>query len=290
MAEQTKKKSALIILVIILGVAALAVGGWALYQYVIAPNMAYARAETLLQEQKFDEAYAAFDEIGDFRDCEERMTEVLSAKAAFVLQQHKDDLKKAQVGDTVYFGHYEQDNDLSNGDEEIEWQVLDRQGDNLMLFSSKVIDCQRYNEVYTSITWEWSDLRYWMNNSFLNRAFNDAEKAILVPTTHNNPDNQLHDTKGGNDTTDLVYPISTEEANRLFKENEERMAQPTAYALARGAYINSKGYGWCWTRTPGVYQYFTCIVRSNGIAEETGGYVCGVCGGVRPIVWVNTAK
>ena len=34
------------------------------------------------------------------------------------------DLGKANVGDYVTFGHYEQDNDLENGKESIEWKVF----------------------------------------------------------------------------------------------------------------------------------------------------------------------
>ena len=47
-----------------------------------------------------------------------------------------------QVGDTVVFGHYEQDNDLSNGKEPIEWIVVTRYGNRYLLISKKVLNYQ----------------------------------------------------------------------------------------------------------------------------------------------------
>lgn len=35
---------------------------------------------------------------------------------------------KVKIGDTVTFGNYEQDNNLDNGQESIEWEVLDNTG------------------------------------------------------------------------------------------------------------------------------------------------------------------
>ena len=54
-------------------------------------------------------------------------------------------LKDASVGDYVFFGHYEQDNNEENGKEEIEWLVLDRQGEDLLLLSLYGLDCQLYH-------------------------------------------------------------------------------------------------------------------------------------------------
>ena len=50
------------------------------------------------------------------------------------------------VGDTVYFGRYEQDNDLSNGPEEIPWTVLDWSQDRALVISKYVLDCKTFND------------------------------------------------------------------------------------------------------------------------------------------------
>ena len=40
-----------------------------------------------------------------------------------------------QAGDHVFFGQYEQDNDLKNGPEPIEWLVLEDDGESILLLS-----------------------------------------------------------------------------------------------------------------------------------------------------------
>lgn len=56
-------------------------------------------------------------------------------------------------GDVITFGAYEQDNNHSNGTEPLEWIVLDRQDDKVLLLSRYVIDCQQYHEEWCDITW-----------------------------------------------------------------------------------------------------------------------------------------
>ena len=75
------------------------------------------------------------------------------------------------VGNSVSFGSYEQDNNPANGKEEIEWIVLDVQGDRSLLISKYALDCKKYNTEWTDGTWESCSLRKWLNSDFLNAAF-----------------------------------------------------------------------------------------------------------------------
>ena len=50
-----------------------------------------------------------------------------------------------RIGDIVTFGRYEQDNNLDNGPEEIDWIVLDIQGDKALLLSKYGLDAKQYN-------------------------------------------------------------------------------------------------------------------------------------------------
>lgn len=54
------------------------------------------------------------------------------------------DLKSLKVGDTFTFGHYEQDNNSSNGKEPIEWLVLDRKGNEVLVISKYCLDSKPY--------------------------------------------------------------------------------------------------------------------------------------------------
>ena len=57
------------------------------------------------------------------------------------------------VGSIVRFGDYEQDNDEGNGEEPIEWIVLDVDGDRALLLSRYALDAQPYNTYTKRITW-----------------------------------------------------------------------------------------------------------------------------------------
>lgn len=45
--------------------------------------------------------------------------------------------EKLNVGDVIKFGSYEQDNDTTNGNEEIEWVILDKADGKVFVISSK---------------------------------------------------------------------------------------------------------------------------------------------------------
>ena len=68
-------------------------------------------------------------------------------------------IKSVNVGDYITFGTYEQDNNTSNGKEDIEWLVLANnlwKGKHRILVISRfALDCQIFDsEVYKSVKWE----------------------------------------------------------------------------------------------------------------------------------------
>ena len=83
-------------------------------------------------------------------------------------------------GSTVIFGHYEQDLDLSNGAEEIQWKVLDVSDDHILLLSKYILDYQKFNEGEKKVDWEQCSLRNWLNSTFLDGAFTDEEKSKMI--------------------------------------------------------------------------------------------------------------
>ena len=84
------------------------------------------------------------------------------------------------VNDHVFFGHYEQDNDLTNGAEAIEWRVLKVENGEALLISQYALDSQPYNEKYAVALWSECTLRTWLNTDFYDAAFNDTEKQGIV--------------------------------------------------------------------------------------------------------------
>lgn len=169
-------------------------------------------------------------------------------------KEYVDGLKDLQVGDTVLFGKYEQDNNKSNGSERIQWVVLKRDGNKALVISRYALDCKPYNTTEEKVTWETCTLRSWLNSTFVNAAFSDAEKSLIPTVTVSADRNPDEDTDPGKATKDKVFLLSVTEANRYFSSNAERVCQYTEYAcLAAGYNYATAYYDDCcwWLRTPG---------------------------------------
>ena len=72
-------------------------------------------------------------------------------------------------GDIIEFGIYPQGADGSVLP--IEWIVLDVNENEALLISRHGLDCKQYHHERTKITWEYCDLRKWLNNDFIRSAF-----------------------------------------------------------------------------------------------------------------------
>lgn len=80
-------------------------------------------------------------------------------------------LKGTQVGDVVKFGSYEQDGNISNGKEPIEWRVLEVEGDRAYVVSEKALDAHAFNEdADDGNDWNSSDLKAWLEEDFASQA------------------------------------------------------------------------------------------------------------------------
>ena len=120
-------------------------------------------------------------------------------------------------GDTVYFGVYEQDDDISNGTEPIEWIVLDASANEVVLFSKNILEVLPYSydgNIIDGQAWELSYIRDYLNHDFYDRAFSESEKEIINSTavkTLPNPLEQPGYFSEENDTEDKVYLLAFEE-------------------------------------------------------------------------------
>jgi len=208
-----------------------------------------------------------------------------------------EEVKNAKVGDVIKFGSYEQDNNLSNGKEPIEWVVVGTRDGHTLLLSAYALDCKNYNEEKSDITWENCTLRSWLNNDFYNTAFSTSDKKRIVTAHNENPDSyelykpwnsgsDVYGAEGGNATDDKVFLLSWTEARdyldgklydfapRAGNYNQKLLCRPTAYAKAQGVwtYSNSGNYypsdtaGCClwWLRSPGHTQDTAAFVHECG--------------------------
>ena len=181
-----------------------------------------------------------------------------------------------QDEDYIVFGHYEQDGDDSNGPEPIEWIVLSEDDGRVLLISRYILDYQPYNTEMTDVTWETCSLRAWLNDDFINAAFDASEQEKILTVTVSTPDyvSPYGVSDGGNDTEDKVFLLSCEEADTLFANDEERAVGDC---------------DWWWLRSPGHIHNRASVVLTGGELYPHGHIVSfnNFDHGVRPALWLE---
>ncbi|MBO7183995.1 MAG: hypothetical protein J6V49_07665 [Bacteroidales bacterium] len=202
-------------------------------------------------------------------------------------------LAKVSIGDVVKFGSYEQDNNLSNGKEQIEWIVLSKENGKALLISKYCLDYQLYHNVDTAITWEKCSSRNWLNTTFYNSAFSQREKDLIINSYLINHDSVYGNVDGGNNTYDRVFLLSVNEAQTYFQSNNARKTQATQYALSKGVYFNKSTNSVTWLlRSPGDRANVASYVRLPGdidlsqIGWDDDVYYYA---GLRPAIWVDVS-
>lgn len=270
-AERTAKRSkriAMIVTPIVCAVIAFVI----VLNVIIIPNNNYNNALALMDAGKYEEAIAAFKALNGYKD-----------SASNFIKLKTNALKTAKVGEYVIFGSYEQDNSTSNRKEDIEWLVLEKSDNKILVISKYALDCQRYNTERTSVTWEICSLRQWLNKDFLNAAFSTEEQAMIPTVTVSADKNPSYNTDPGKETQDKVFLLSIEEVNEY---DSARQCAPTDYAVANGAYVNrDNGNCWWWLRSPGYYQHSAADVDSGGSIMNGG--VDTSDGAIRPALWID---
>lgn len=206
------------------------------------------------------------------------------------IAEMKKAFKEANVGEYVTFGHYEQDSDTSNGKEEIEWLVLEKEDDKIFVISKYAFERRPYNMNGES-TWENCSLRKWLNSTFINSAFSADEKAMILTAAVTADKNPEYGTNPGNATQDQVFLLSITEAEKYFSSNSARQCTPVDYAAAEEAFPSNlnKDKISCWwaLRSPGSEQYYATGVSSDGSVDYFGvgsnneSYI-------RPAMWIST--
>ena len=236
----------------------------------------YESAQEKLSAGQYAEAYTLFRSIPGYRDVDAILEENahMAEQKAF-----------REVGSTVFFGHYEQDRNTDNGPEEIEWIVLKVTDDQTMLLSKYALDSSAFHWHRGDATWETSDMRAWLNSTFLETAFDENERArILTKTVINGSSEAMSfHLDSGNNTEDRVFLLSQNEVSKL--DVEQRACEPTAYAQKQGARLFD-GYCVWWTRSKGDMEYYTSVVDYDGTFNAEASNSMDFFG-VRPACWVD---
>ena len=173
-------------------------------------------------------------------------------------------LRTAQVGESVFWGSYEQDNDLSDGTEPIEWLVLARKQDKLLLVSKYALDYTPFNDGDGFTSWDYSTILQWLNDEFYTAAFSAPEQTTVLVSHVPADRNTLFDTDPGKDTNLRMFLLSIAEANAYFTKDDDRRCLPSPYAEAQGAKAQDGGCCMWWLRSPGYDSSAAARVLPNG--------------------------
>ena len=277
-AERSKKALAVITIVVCVCVAMSI-----LWTNVLQPMVKYNDAIALMNAGNIVEAYEALVALDGYKDSTD--------KADSIYDKYKvEKLKIAKAGDYVFFGAYEQDNNTSNGKEDIEWLVLEVKDGKALVISKYALDCKQYNTSNTDVTWETCTLRKWLNNDFINAAFSSYEKAMIPTVTVSADKNPDYNTNPGNATQDQVFLLSDKEANKYFSSDSARQCEPTDFAVANGAWESNGVNCLWWLRSPGGIQCIAAGVGNDGDVYESGNYVNYANYAVRPALWIDLSN
>lgn len=238
----------------------------------------YDAAVALMEAGKYSEAIEAFKSIRNHKDSAEKIKVCMTVI-----------LYSAAIGTYITFGSYEQDNDTANGKEDIEWLVLAKEDNRLLVISRYALDCTSYDAHYTAGIWETCTLRNWLNKNFLNAAFSSMEQTMIPTVTVAADKNPAHGVDYGKATQEKVFLLSITEANNYFKTDSARRCKPTAYAKARFAETNSSGCCRWWLRTPGNELKSAAFTNYDGGVNGEGYLIVSGSIAVRPAMWIELA-
>ena len=282
-----KRKRRIIIWVTVSVLVTVCVIAFILLRNRILPALNYAGAELELSAGNRQEAIDRFSLLGDYKDSTARAAEI--AYGIDGNETLRDLFSNAVPGDVVSFGRYEQDNRTDNGAEPIQWIVLRKENGRLLLMSVSVLDQQPYHADNGKITWEDCSLRKWLNETFSETAFTDAERAVIAKTKLTNDHNPASYVSGGRDTEDRIFIFSFSELLEYLQGCtflDGIYAFPSSYAVAQGVERHEWYETACWwLRTPGIDA--DSAVYCDMAGKPLYSARVGKLGyGVRPSMWI----
>lgn len=232
----------------------------------------YENAIELYNNAQYDQAIRLFKEIGDYKESNNYVS-----RATIIC---------ADIGDSFYWGKYEQDNDTSNGKEAIEWVILDKQNGELLVISKYILDRIQYSKAdnysdvsWSDISWENSFAREWLNTEFIDNAFDDNEIELII-TTSVEPDEGIAESvtlSKGNSTDDKIFLLGLSEYNNYCRSKDIAKEIRTQYSNAfdvHGVWIRYRN----WAEWYSAGNVMLGMV-SYKLANEYSG--------VRPAMWIK---
>lgn len=289
--RKAKKKKILLVASAAVVVVALVV--LSVINLVVIPTNQYNQAVALRAAGNDAEAYAIFNSLGDFKDAKDicNAYDYIDALAyldeghpetAFYILKNMSGYPEAETkatellkeypyfsilcavpGDEVILGTYEQDNNISNGPEGIEWIVLKNENGVVYAVSKYILDAQ----VYNTHNGDGSTLKGWLKDDFYNVAFFEVQKGFVSK----------------------VGLLSRDDLDMYQIANTK--PEWTAYAKAQGP-ENHYYAGYSWWLDGEYFHGFATVEVEMSVVIESGSYSNNISditsvNGVRPTIIID---
>lgn len=235
----------------------------------------YDKAMALWDNNDVRAAYDIFASL-DYEDSTE--------KATSILKEHPEYLS---VGNYFYFGELEQDGNIENGSEPIEWLVLAIKNSKALVISKCILYSQNYTDSTDSVTWESSVIRESLYNLYLAAFENENRSRIELTTVKQDENSEGSGFDPGDETYDFLFLLSEKEAREYFSGNVSRIARATAYAKQNGCYTDVNLNAWWRLRTPGTEKGRYVDVNADGSIFTMGIVGNTSSSGIRPAMWIR---
>lgn len=195
---------------------------------------------------------------------------------------------KYDVGDIVEFGEYPFE---ANGQiRPIRWRIMDKKGDRLLLWSVYCVDVCTFANGYDNPDWEYSYLRWWLENKFTKAAFTNDQQKSIYTTNLEQSFNPLNSCYHSLKTDGKIFIPCNEDITKYKLGKADLMIEATPYAKSNRTYSVASDYMSWWVRTPGTEVEAQLFVSQKGEIDVRGTAPRTVNMGVRPAIWVDLNK
>ena len=205
----------------------------------------------------------------------------------------------AGVGYTFKMGRYEQDGNVNNGPEAIEWRVLAVQNDRALVTGTNQLEIINWIDMNSQSSWETSKMRGWLNGEFYETSFTELERRNILLVANETSANPETGAKAENPTQDFIFLLSIDEAESYFRNDKDRICPMSQYIIdkiteAYGRYNPQIDLSWL-LRSPGVDKGLRALVLNTKGEIDYRGTPCGIrCDtaffGMRPAFWMKIDK
>lgn len=228
--------------------------------FLILPANIYSKGIDAYENADFKIAIAHFSTIRGFKDTEEKLYQI-----------EQTTLKYAEVGETVFYGRYNINADLTRSKyAPIEWIVVKRDMENVILIAKHCLTAMSYDSQTTNVDWKKCGLNNWLNSTFYDSAFSNNEKEYIITNSS---------------LKSKVYIFDETEISQYLTTNELKIAKATDYAVSKGIQVADNGNSCWWIRKSDKNSKLYPVLSTGEVGDSL--YAANDFVGVRPVIEVK---